>query len=123
MIALEMVAAGAKKFAKSPWSIKERIGNTLMLDNGARVYYSERGAKIVRTNSGKTIKKTWIKKADGTYCEYLFATKKMACENEAPLAYVMYPDAKNEGAVVAFDKKSGARRFSTRLVEGNKLKR
>ena len=122
--ALEIVAGGTKALGKSPWTMEDRVGNTLILDNGARVHYSKRGQKIVRIKTGKIFRKKWWKKSNGTYCEYVFARRKTVCGEQLNTApdYVIYADVKKDGQFVYFDAKSGARRFSAYMVEGKKLK-
>lgn len=114
-LALELAAAGAKA---APLPMADRIGKTLILDVGARVYYSPDGQKILRLPNGKTAEAKWEKKADGTYCEYIFSSKKMDCgENFEKQFVVFHLDNK-----WTYFEKNGKKKWGIELADGDQLK-
>ena len=114
-LALKLAAAGAKP---APLPMADRVGNTLILDVGARVYYSPDGQKILRLPNGKTAKAKWEKKADGTYCEFIFSTKKMDCGEKFEQQFVVF---KLDNKWTYFEK-NGKKKWGIELADGDKLK-
>ena len=114
-LALELAAAGAKSV---PLPMADRVGNTLILDVGARVYYSPDGQKILRLPNGKVIKAKWKKKADGTYCEFVFAIKKMDCGDKFEKRFVIF---KLDDKWTYFEK-NGKKKWGMKLADGDQLK-
>ncbi len=114
-LALELVSRGA---SKTPLPVADRVGNTLILDVGARVYYSPEGKKTVRLPNGKILSAKWRKKQDGTYCEYIFTTKKDDCVGAFEGSFVIFY---HEDKWHYFEK-NGKKKYGISLVEGDQLK-
>ncbi len=114
-LALELAASGAKP---APLPMADRIGNTLILDVGARVFYSPEGDKILRLPNGKVVKAKWEKKDDGTYCEFIFSTKKMDCGESFEKQFVVF---KLDDKWTYFEQ-NGKKKWGIKLADGDQLK-
>jgi peptidoglycan hydrolase-like protein with peptidoglycan-binding domain len=114
-LALELVSKGAKK---TPLPVADRVGNTLVLDVGARIYYSPEGKKSVRLPNGKILSAKWRKKEDGTYCEYVFTTKKEDCVGAFEAGFVIYFHDNNW----IYFEKNGKKKYGISMVKGEHLK-
>jgi len=109
----KVLSSGGTKSNAIP--IADRVGNTLVLQVGAKVYYADDGRKTVVLPNGKRIDMKWRKKADDTYCEFSFSAKRETCEPEENETFNIYT---LEGEHYYFQK-TGNLKWRIKLAEGD----
>lgn len=98
--------------------IAERIGNTLVVSSGERIYFDPDGTKIIQLKNGKRYKRSWRKMDNGLYCETLHNRQEF-CEGITKSKYVIY---KINGETRWY-RLNGRREWMMKLEKGNQLKR
>lgn len=79
---------------KSTAPISDRIGNTVFVSTGERLYFDPKGEKVIQLKNGKKISRRWRIMKNGLHCETTY-NKKEFCEGVDPLYYVIFK-VKNE---------------------------
>ncbi len=111
----EILSKGAAKGNAIP--LADRVGNTLVLEVGAKVHYAADGRKTVMLPNGKRIDMKWRKKDDGVYCEDSFSLKRETCEPEEDQTFNVYT---HEGESYYFEK-NGNLKWRMKVVEGDQI--
>lgn len=111
--ALQTVDEGGKR---NFVPISERIGNTLIVNSGEKIYYDTDGTKIIKLKSGKSVKRKWRKMKNGKFCETLY-NKSEFCEGKSKSKYVIF----KVGEKTHWFRLNGWREWEMTLKEGKKL--
>ena len=110
---LQIVDEGGKR---NFVAISERIGNTLIINSGEKIYYDTDGTKIIKLKSGKSVKRRWRKMDNGLFCETLYNRKEF-CEGKSKSKYVIF----KLGEKTHWFRLNGWREWVMTLKEGNQL--
>lgn len=97
--------------------IEERIGNTLIVNTGERIYFNPNSTKVIQLKNGKKYKRKWRQMDNGLYCETLF-NKKEFCEGVSSSNFVIFK-IKDE---TRWYQLNGRLKWTMKLKEGNQLK-
>jgi Putative peptidoglycan binding domain len=98
--------------------ISERIGNTLFVSSGERIYFKPDGSKIIQLKNGRSYNRSWRKLENGAYCETLFDRTEF-CEGQSESKYIILKVKKK----TRWFKPSGKRVWTMVLKEGRRLRR
>ena len=96
--------------------ISDRIGNTVIVDTGERIFYDTDGTKLIKLKNGNTVERKWRQMENGRHCETLY-NKKEYCEGLTPSSYIIF---KHEDQTYWF-RRNGRRDWIMKLEEGNQL--
>jgi hypothetical protein len=114
MDVLRTIDAGAtRNFAP----IQERIGNTLLVASGERIYFDPDGTKIIQVKGGLRYKRSWRKMSNGLHCETLYDRREF-CEGVSKSKYVIY----RLNDETRWFRLNGHREWTMQLKPGKQLK-
>lgn len=98
--------------------ISERIGNTMFVSSGERIYFDPDGSKIIQLKNGRSYNRSWRKLDSGAYCETLFDRTEF-CEGQSASNYVIFK-LKDQ---LRWYKPNGKLVWTMELKEGRRLRR
>ncbi len=110
---LKIVDAGAIRYYVP---IAERIGNTMIVSSGERIFYDTDGTKIIKLKNGKSVNRTWRQLENGHYCETLYNRKEF-CEGQTNSRYIIFK-VNNESH---WYRRNGRLEWKMSFEEGNQL--